>query len=383
MLKAVIGHSEDVDSRDAILEVLEQCQRKLAGYTPQAGILFSAIDYEHTVILETICQTYPNIELIGCTTDGELSSQLGFTEDAISLILFYSNTIEIKAGLGHHLLESPADCAVAAYDQAMAKLSVSPSFCLTFPDGLLGVKDIALDALQKQLGNKVPIYGGMAGEQAELKNTYQFYQSKSYSNAMPILIFGGNIQFAHGVASGWKTIGKKAQITKAIGNEVFEINHQPALEFYHHYLGAFTHQSREFPIAIFEAEQDKFYIRAIFNTDRNNKSLVFNGKIPENALIQIAEATRDNLLEGAKQSIAQALEEFSAKPEIGLIFSCAARKAILGTKTKHEFDLVQDYASQQNFPVIGFYAYGEICPVIPPAPTRLHNGTFVTLILGS
>ncbi|WP_353571440.1 FIST N-terminal domain-containing protein [Candidatus Albibeggiatoa sp. nov. BB20] len=382
MLKAVIGHSEDVDSRDAILEVLEQCQDKLEAYVPQAGILFSAIGYEHTILLETICQTYPDIELIGCSTDGELSSHLGFTEDAILLILFYSDTIEIKAGIGHNLLESPENCAISAFKQAAAKLTITPSFCLTFPDGLLGVKDVALAALQTQLGDHIPIYGGMASEQAELKETYQFYQTDSYCNAMPVLIFGGNIQFSHGVASGWKPIGKKAQITKVIGNEVFEINHRPALDFYRHYLGLFANQSREFPIAIFEAD-DKFFVRAVFNINKDNRSLVFGGNIPHDAFVQISEATRDDLLEGAKQSIAQALDDFSTTPEIGLIFSCAARKAILGTKTKHEFDLVQAYANEQDFPIIGFYAYGEICPLIPPAPTHLHNGTFVTLILGS
>jgi len=383
MLKAVIGHSEDVDSYDAIHEALAQCQQKLEGHTPQAGILFSAIDYEHPVLLAEINKSYPQIELIGCSTDGELSSLLGFTEDAIALILFCSDQIEIKAGIGHHLQASPETCAHRAWTQAQDKLTQSASFCLAFPDGVLGAKDTALATLQQQLGLTVPIYGGAAAEQAEGKSTYQFYQDQVYCDAMPILVFGGEIHFAHGVASGWKPIGKPAKVTKVEGYEVLEINHQPALDFYRHYLGTLATQSREFPLAIFETDDDKFFVRAVFEVDEQRRSLLFGAHIPENASIQISEATRDDLLDGAKQSVAQALHFLEGHtPEVGLVFSCAARKAILGTRTKQEFDLLQSFADGQ-FPVIGFYAYAEICPVIPPAPTRLHNGTFVTLILGS
>ncbi len=383
MLKSVIGHSEDVDSLDAILEVLEQCRQKLDGYIPQAGILFSAIDYNYSLLLAQISHVYPNIELVGCSTDGELSSHLGFTEDAILLILFCSDDIEIKAGIGHELQQSPKNCAIAALNQAQSKLTASPSFCLAFPDGRFGSKDVALAELQKQLGNSVPIYGGAAAEQTEWKDTFQFYQTQSYCNSLPILVFAGDIQFSHGVASGWKPIGKKAQITKTIGNEVYEINHKPALDFYRHYLGSLAMQTQEFPLAIFETNEDKFFVRAVFDINETQKSLIFGGEIPEGAFIQISEATRDELLEGVKESVTQALTNFTGQtPEIGLVFSCAARKAILGTKTKQEFDLVQSYTNNK-FPTIGFYAYAEICPVTPPAPTRLHNGTFVTLILGS
>ena len=70
MFKVVIGHSDDVDSRDAIIEVLEQCKKGLGKLKPNAGLLFSSIDYEHVVMLKSIRKKFPGIELIGCTADG-------------------------------------------------------------------------------------------------------------------------------------------------------------------------------------------------------------------------------------------------------------------------------------------------------------------------
>ena len=103
MFTVAIGHSEDIDSADAIEEVLEQCREELGDATAQAGILYASIDHEYGELLEAINRAHPEIELIGCTTDGELSSRMGFLEDSITLLLFHSDVIDIKAGFADHL----------------------------------------------------------------------------------------------------------------------------------------------------------------------------------------------------------------------------------------------------------------------------------------
>ena len=50
---------------------------RLGGSTPQAGFLYAAIDHDFPVLLERVEARYPGLELIGCTTDGELSSSHG------------------------------------------------------------------------------------------------------------------------------------------------------------------------------------------------------------------------------------------------------------------------------------------------------------------
>lgn len=383
MLKVVIGHSEDVDSHDAIQEVLQQCKGELNGLIPQAGILYSSIGYDFSVLLEQITKKFPDIELIGGTTDGELTSLHGFTEDALSLTLFYSDTIEIKAGIGTNLAEAPKICAAKALQEAQSKLSKSPTLCLTFPEGLVSQKDIAMDELQRQLGKQVPVFGGATAKQIEYGETFQFYQTGIYKNSLPVLLFGGNIQFSHGIASGWKPIGKKGKITKVSDNEILEIDNQPALDFYRFYLGPLASETPEFPLAIFEEGNEQFYVRTVQKINEQKRSLLFSGAMPEGSCIQITEASREQLLEGAKESIIQAIDNFTgATPEVALVFSCAARKSILGTKTKEEFQLIQPCA-ENRFPIFGFYTYGEISPITATAPTRYHNGTFITLLLGS
>jgi hypothetical protein len=85
MLKIVASHSNDPDSLSAVQEIIRQSINYLQGNIPQAGILFAAIDFEHSLILQNIHQAFPGIELIGGTTDGEISSLLEFQQDSITL----------------------------------------------------------------------------------------------------------------------------------------------------------------------------------------------------------------------------------------------------------------------------------------------------------
>lgn len=52
------------------------------------------------LILQRIQDAFPGIELIGGTTNGEISSILEFQQDSLTLMLFASDEVEICAGIG-------------------------------------------------------------------------------------------------------------------------------------------------------------------------------------------------------------------------------------------------------------------------------------------
>jgi hypothetical protein len=87
-------------SRFAISEVLEQIYCTLAGLSPKAGILFTAIDFDHTLVLHRIVEAFPEIVLIGGTTDGEMSSILGFEQDALTFMVLCSDNFTITTDWG-------------------------------------------------------------------------------------------------------------------------------------------------------------------------------------------------------------------------------------------------------------------------------------------
>jgi len=382
MLNVAIGHSDDVDSADAIDAVLEQCQDTLNGLSAQAGLLFASIDQDFQLILDKINETYPGIELIGCTTDGEFTSVLGFAEDSIALILFHSDECEWKAGVGHDISNDPVETLEEAVKTVMSEPHKDPKLCIVTPESLTVSGDSILEGLQKQLGENFPILGGTAGDQLRVKQTYQFYKDQVLSNAAPFLLFFGPLLLSFGVESGWKAVGKKGKVTQVKNNILYQIDEKPATEYYQHYLKIeLSEIVPEYPLAVYVGETENFYLRNPVFFNQEDGSISFMGDVPLNATVQITHVERDGIINATETSVAQAQTNYpGSKPAIAICFSCAGRKLVLGTRTHEEFQLLKKKYS--NLKVAGFYAYGEISPLLHNSPSLFHNETFISLLIG-
>lgn len=400
MFKVVVGHSDDPDSQSAIESVLEQCLEDLNHILPQAGILFAAIDFEHALILQQIHQTFPQLELIGCTTDGEMSSKLGFQQDSLTLMLFCSDTVQIKAGVGYETLENPTAAAQQAVQQATQQAiqpenSVQPKLCIALPssytaNGSTTSGEAMMAGLTLALGEQVPVVGGTAGDQYRFKTTHQFFRTEVLTDALPILIFSGNLQFSYGTACGWTPTEYKGIVTKAQGTVVYEIDGKPALEFYCRYLGDRPPTAKN-PLVVYESGYESgidspyssYYMRVPNASNAEVGSIQFLGDIPEQALVQIADITSDKLVAAAKTSFQTALFRYPGTiPTAILLFSCCCRRWLLGTRAKEEYQVVKDTLAT-TLPACGFYTYGEFSPLEPQGKTYYHQETFVTLLMGT
>lgn len=381
MFKVAVGHSNDFVSEEAIADAIAQCQENLAGIKPQAGILLAGIEFDREVILEAVNQAFPDLELIGGTTDGEISSVLGFEQDSLVLMLFCSDRIQIRAGMGYNVSQDPEAAAQSAIAQARCHTD-NIALCVALPESLTTSAVIVLDSLKTALDNKTPVFGGLTADGWQFKQTYQFFKTEVCSDALPVLLFSGPLAFSHGVASGWQPIGKQGVVTKVEHNVIYEIDSRPAIEFYHHYIGP-RPPSSEYPLAVFEEGNDSYYLRAPSSTyDPETGSVFFFGDIPLNARVQISETNRDRILSASQASMQQALDHYPGRnPLAALFFSCTSRRQLLGTRTQEEYQLVQK-CWNQDLMSCGFYTNGEIAPLQQKSSPYFHNETFITLLLG-
>jgi len=386
MLKVAIAHSLELDSLDAVQEVLEQCHEQLGDLKPNAGLLFTGIDHNHSLILNRINEVYQGIELIGCTTDGELSSVHGYTDDSITLMLLCSDKLYFKTGVADGISKETAVIIKKAIELVKLKLDQDPKLCITTPSGLTASGDNIVEGLRLSLGENFPIFGGTAGDQLRMKCTYQFYNNKVFTDAAPFLLIGGPLLYSFGIETGKIPIGKKAVVTRSDNNVVYKIGKDNAIEFYKYHFGESIGLDdvaaiSEYPLAVFEDDKKSFYLRSSLNLDREKGSLTFVGNVPQGSTIQMTHSTRDKIVDAAKTSVNSSMTDYpGTKPSAALCFSCASRKVVLGTRVKEEYD-----AFKRNFPdlpVLGFYTYGEIGPLGRDKHARFHNETFINLILG-
>jgi len=390
MFKIAVACSEDLDTEDAIEEILGMCTDQLGDTIPDAGLVFCGTDFDHQLVIDQIIGRYPELQLIGCTTDGEMSSCEGYTEDAITLTLICSDSIEFSAGFGKNAGAEPVQASTDAVKLAAANLKSAAKLALVLPDGLTTNAYQILDGFNDALGGDIPVVGGMSAdrvvENKESWSTYQFYGNQVLSDAVPVLLFGGPLIYSLGVESGWSPIGKKSRVTRVESNVLYELDGKPAFELYTHYLGDVMRDNMSglgsYPLAVYEEGLDKFYLRVARDADPATGTITFLGEIPDGANVQITQAIRDEVIDGVRQSVKSAMSKYPGKsPAMAMMFSCTGRKIALGTKTKEEFIKAQE-GIDMPIPMTGFYTFGEIGPVSGHTQARYHNTTFVTLLLG-
>lgn len=387
MFFAVVAHSEDIDAEGTLDELLEQCRAELGERIPQAGLLFAAIDLEHELLVQGIDDAWPGIELIGCTTAGEISSRLGFRQDSTALILLGSDVVEFSAGVGLDVSNDIQIACAEAVKLPNEKANFTPTLCITLPESLTTSGQKIIETLGQNLGPGVPIIGGTAGDGYQLERTYQFCGRKVYSDSIPVLLFSGPLMYSIGIESGWKPMGEPGLVTRSAGTIVYEIDGRPTIDFYRRLLGENAVPGTDNPLAILDAQGEIAYLRATADNLVNEASGAINflADVHEGAMVQVTVADRSAILEGCKVSVSKAFADYphGKTPDAALFFSCAARQLLLGTRTSEEIGIVESVIGTQ-VPTCGFYGYGEIGPLDNNGDTsKFHNETFISLILGT
>ena len=387
MLTMAVGHSDDVDSADAVAAVIEQCRAGLHGLTPQAGILFAAYDSFDRSVVDAVLEAFPGVHVIGGTSAAEVSSVNGYQEDSITLSLFASDDVDITVGLGGGLDEDVGAACRAAIGQALAGTRKDPKLCIALTEGLARDPQLVLEGMGKALPPGVVVVGG-ASAQRDFTGTsgagYQFAGEEIVQNGIAVLLFSGPLAFSTAIGTGWRTLGAKGTVTRSEAGALREIDGRPALEFLARYLDATGPAAFGNPLSVVEAGASESYLRAIQGSDPSTGSVLLTGEVPVGATVQLTTADTDEILAGTKDALARATADFpaGATPEAALIFSCAIRQYLLGSRTRVEAEMARSEFGV-SIPIAGLYCYGEIGPIKGAETSRFLQETFVTLLLGT
>ena len=380
-MRAVFSHSDHPDSARAIQSVLDECRRQLGEETPRAGLLFCSVDYDHAAVLAAIQEAFPGLPVIGASSDGELSSRLGFCDDSVLLTLFAGDDVRVHAGLGRNL---SADIDAAVNEALAGCTLVRPALCITTFAPSTNSSEV-LRSLSRALKDaQCPVVGGLSGDHREYSRTTEYFGTTAQPDSLPVLLLEGEFSVSWGVGSGWFPVGAPQPVTRASGHEVQEIGGTSALDFYRAQYGEVPADSLgEFPLALTDSN-GATTLRAILARDDSTGALRFAGEVPEGASVRVTEVLEEGLLQGSSHALGEALDRFDgSSPELALVFTCAARKWVLGADADREVEVLRRLASDrglQALGIVGLYCFGEIAPV--GRENAFHNETCVSVVLG-
>ena len=226
------------------------------------------------------------------------------------------------------------------------------------------------------------VFGGAAGDDLILENTYVFSKENFSTHGILVLALDlEKIEILGSRAFGWKGIGKERVVTRSTKNIVYEIDDEPAINFYKNYLNVTSDDMPqvgiEYPLEV-KLKDNQLVYRAVLDINEEEGSLIFAGHVQEKSMVRLSTAKGKGIISEVGKSIDDAfLSKKDFKPEIGLLFPCCSRKQVLGEFAIKEIEAVYE---RVKVPLVGFFAYGEI-GAYPDSGNGFHNETFVTALL--
>jgi hypothetical protein len=337
-------------------------------------------------LLHWLAGACPHAIHVGCSSAGEIAGQ-AIEDDSLIVTAIRFDT-EVKIEVVSALL-SGMDDSYNAGSQLVQKFSATPEAVIVLSPGTHVNGSALIQGMKEILPDSVPISGGLAGDQGDFIITYTLFNRSILSNqVIAIGLSGAALDIYHGSFGGWQPFGPVRKVTRCEGNVLFELDGQPAIQVYRHYLGEHAKglpaTSLLFPFAVLnEAHEETGLIRTILGIDDEKGALILAGDIAETNYVKLMHASTDRLVEGA-QLAAQALMKTTAnyqwKEGLGLLISCVGRKLVMGDRVDEELEAVAE-ALPPKTTLAGFYSYGEISPYQTTTDCRLHNQTMTITYL--
>ena len=326
---------------------------------------------------------YPKAQIVGCSTSGEICDVEVFDQNIVcTAVCFEKTTIEIAG----EYVNSMEDSFMVGEKLAATLDKKGLVHMLILSEGLNINGSELTKGLNSKLHDRISITGGLAGDQANFNETVVVYNQAGETNrVLAIGFYGEHLQVGYGSMGGWDSFGVDREVTKSVGNILYELDGQPALELYKKYLGDHVANlpasALLFPLSLIIKGTETSLVRTVLAVNETDGSMVFAGDIPQGEYVRLMKANNDRLIDGAQG--AAEMSKISLKnsnPDLAILISCVGRKLVLKQRVEEELEMVREVLGN-NASMTGFYSYGEISPIKPfENHCELHNQTMTITV---
>ncbi|MFA4889863.1 MAG: FIST N-terminal domain-containing protein [Candidatus Omnitrophota bacterium] len=390
-----IGLGINKEPLQAIKQATQEARVNLSAGSIDLALVFSSPDFSYSPLLKTVNDLLGNPPMIGCSSLGIITNT-GIRKHAIAVML-----LSLPEGACVNtacVSEISAKSAYLSGEELGKKLlsgftSLRRSLSVVFSDGMIKDSSGFLSGLQEQLGLSFPLVGAAASDNLRFAKTYVYYGQHTISDAACGIIWGGKLNFGLGIRHGWKALGKPRQVTRAIGNVVYEIDGASATNIYEEYFSCNLENLKKelkrisifYPIGIYLPHEKEYLLRNLSAVE-DNGSLVFQGNVPEGSAIRLMIGTKESCLAATRQAAEEAKKGLgSAGAKFVLVFDSISRYMLLGKQAGKELEIIKDTFGTQT-PILGFYSLGEQAPLQAidyMGKAYVHNQTVAVLAIGS
>ena len=181
--------------------------------------------------IDHVKKEYPNAQVIGCSTSGEICQEEVFNNSIVCTAVWFEKTI-VEIAAEH--IGSMDDSFVIGEKLADRLDKEQLVHIMILSDGLNINGSELTKGLNKRLGERIPVTGGLAGDQANFNETLIVHNSTGRSNIiLAIGFYGKDLSVGYGSMGGWDSFGVDREVTRSKGNILYELDGLPALSLIH------------------------------------------------------------------------------------------------------------------------------------------------------
>ena len=349
---------------------------------PSIILLFVSPKFKaKTELVEQLLNMYPDVNLLGCSTAGEISG-ITVADETVSLTAIKFEKVQHQLEIVE--IEHKNQSFNAGASLAQKLKSDDLKHILLFSDGL-NVNGADLVSGLRSVLPSTSITGGLAGDGYDFKETFVIANEDITDKiAVGIGLYGNELKVGYSSKGGWDSFGIERRVTKSDENVLYELDGFPALELYKSFLGdnakKLPSSGLLFPLNLRVNESDAPVVRTILGVNEAEQSLTFAGNIPEGAYVRLMKANVDRLINGAEDSAKNAINVTKQHTELAILISCVGRRLVLKQLVEEEVEVVREIIGDTP-KITGFYSYGEIAPFGLFSPCELHNQTMTITTL--
>jgi hypothetical protein len=392
--KAGVGmshhHNPNVAGREAAEQALEQ-----AGVDrPDFVFMFATVGYDQRSLLQAVRGATGGAPLSGCSAEGTIGGD-DADESNFSVVVtaISSDELRWRNGLATGLSADSRATGQRVAQSLSSDLSADAVGLFIFPDGTTVNFDHFFAGLEGNLSSDqfLPLWGGGAGDNLALVQTYQYCDDEIVSDGVAYALLSGEAQPASAIGIGYIPIGGERTVTRSQGNVIYEMDRKPVLEVLQEYLPdrALADDWRRYAISCVLClrapsymKDEEYVVRTILSLDTTDGSAIVQTEVPEGTSIWMTSRDQEKLTAGLDRMAEQIKKELGGnQPKLVLHFDCVSRGKLM-FRDQEKLQLLRRFRQTvgPEAPWAGFYTFGEIGPV--GKHNCYHNYTAVVLALG-
>ncbi len=325
-------------------------------------LIFCSSQYDLSQLATKLQQQFPHTPCFGCTTAGEFAKD-GYKRETIVAVSFSSEYFIFSSALVTNLKEFDLVSAKELMNDLNARLVVGQeddfvpnNFVLSLVDGLSSKEEEFLLNIDSAMSG-IPHFGGSAGDDQMLNNTYVLYDGKFHDSAAVIINVHSTLKFRVFTVNHIAESLGKLVVTDAdpATRQVFEINAEPAAQVYADLVGK-TVETLEpddfalYPLAV--KVGNEYYIRSIQRATDAFHSLSFYCAVDIGIVLN--KVSLRSINDGLHEKLSELQSELG-KPAMVLGMDCFLRRV----EVEHKGLCNETKELHQQYNIVGFNAYGE------------------------